>query len=74
MVSGVAPDLLGDILHMLSNQWITAWVEQHREAPGIPKGDQMRFSWVELDVQHAKQCDLFSCDLALVYPVSQGGV
>lgn len=63
-------NLLRNILHVLSDECVTPWVEQHRETPGISERDQMRFSRIVLDVQHTKQCNLLPCNMALVYAVS----
>lgn len=59
---------------MLPDQIVAGRVKQHREAPWISEGDQMRLSWVELDIEHFEERDLFSRDARFVDPVSQGGM
>lgn len=43
---------------MLPDQIVAAGVEQDREAPRIPEGDQAGFSGVEIDVHDVKLRDL----------------
>lgn len=49
-------------------------MEQHRKAPRVSEGDQVRFAWEEFDVQHPKKRDLLTGCMRLVNPVSQGRV
>ena len=41
--------LLGELLHVSPYEAMTAWMEQHREAPGVSERDEMRFSRVKVN-------------------------
>lgn len=45
---------------MFSHKLIASWVEQGREAPGISKGDEVRFPRIELSIKSFVLNDMVS--------------
>lgn len=56
------PDLLRNVFHVLPDKVIAGRVEQDGKTPWIPESDDMRLLGEELDVEHAKEGNLLSCD------------
>jgi hypothetical protein len=54
---------------MLLDQVVASRVIQGKETPRVPKCDQMRFSWEELDIENFEQCDLLARNRRLVYAI-----
>lgn len=59
---------------MLANEIIAHWVEQHGKAPWVSEGDEVGFSWIEVNVQDAEKDNLFASNGRLVDAIAKRGV